>query len=78
MGVDQHADHAGRFVGFDESHATHIRGQIVDFVESFNRLVAILFLSKIENQILRIREYLVPFVQRLDVYCTNEMILFLS
>ena len=35
VGVDQNGEHAERFVVLDEAHATHVGGEVIDFVGAF-------------------------------------------
>jgi hypothetical protein len=71
VGVDQHRKHAERLVLLDETHAAHVRGKVKDLAGAFGGGLAVLFQVEVERQILDIVEALIPFVERLDVYCAD-------
>ena len=71
MGVDQDAQHAKRFVVFDETHAAHVRGEIVDKVDARDRAFAAFFFAKIELQIFGLGEHLKPFLERFHIDRAN-------
>src|SRR5437016_894171 len=67
MGVDQHAQHAKRFVVFDETHPAHVGGEIVNKIDIRHRALATFLLAKIELQIFRFRKHLKPFRERFHI-----------
>ena len=67
MRIDQHSEHAKRFVVFDESHASHIGGKVVNFSGTVNSLLAGSTIAQIEGQILNVVEALIPFLSWLEI-----------
>ncbi len=67
MSIDQHGHHTGGLVEFDETHAAHIAGEIVDHVGVGQSRPAWLLQTKVQLAIINVVEPLVPLVERLDV-----------
>jgi hypothetical protein len=69
--IDQHGEHAERFVVLDEPHTAHVRGKVIHDIDAFDRLKAGLTQIAIERQILRVAEPLIPLFNWLDIHGTN-------
>ena len=74
MGVDEHGEHAQGLVILDEAHATHVGGEIVDFVGASRGSLAVFLEVQIEREIFDIFEALVPLMERLDVDGANGLV----
>src|SRR5690606_15715739 len=74
--ADEHAEHARGLVRFDEPHAAHVRGEIVDLVRPLARLAAGSQVIEIELQVFNVVEHLIPLVEGLDVDRSNGEALF--
>ena len=59
---------------FDEAHAAHIRGEVVDFVRALGGNLAVFLEIQIELQILDVREALVPLAGRLSVHGADVLV----
>src|ERR1043166_3721359 len=68
VGVDEHREHAERAVVFDEAHAAHVGGEIVNDGRVLQRLFAGVLFLEIELEIVDVGEALVPFVERFQVH----------
>src|SRR5260370_104035 len=67
MLVVQPAQHAKRFVVFDEPHSAHRRGKIVNKIDIRHCAFAVFLLLKIELQIFRFGKHLEPFRKWLHI-----------
>ncbi len=67
VGVDQDAEHAEGFVVFDETHAAHVGGEVVDDGGVFERGLAIFEAAEIELQVLDFGEALIPLFDGFDI-----------
>ena len=59
---------------FDESHATHVGGEVVNLVGVAGGGLAVLLEVQVEREILDVVETLIPFVQRLDVHGADLLV----
>src|SRR2546428_304181 len=50
--VDQHREHAERFVTFDETHPPHVGGQVIDALGAPQRLLALSAPLQLQAQVL--------------------------
>jgi prepilin-type N-terminal cleavage/methylation domain-containing protein/prepilin-type processing-associated H-X9-DG protein len=71
MRIDEHGEHAKGFVVFDEAHATHIGGEIVNGVGAFESLVASIGEREVELEVFDAGSALIPFIERLDIDRAN-------
>src|SRR5215467_14180335 len=71
MRVDEHAQHAKRFIVLDETHAAHISSEVVNKIDIRHGAFAVLFILKIDLQIFRFGEHLKPFLERLHINRAN-------
>src|ERR1022692_2275290 len=67
VGVDQNAAQALDAKVFDESHAAHVGGQIIDLCGAFDGLDGMVFLAQVQRKALHAGHPLVPFRQGLAV-----------
>jgi hypothetical protein len=67
MRVDEDGDHAPCLVGLDESHAAHVAGEVVDVLDAVDGVAASVERPKIGNAVVRVREHLVPLVERFQI-----------
>jgi hypothetical protein len=72
--IDEHGQHAQRFVLLDEAHAAHVRGKIVDFVGALSGAIAVFFEIQIEGEIFDVVEALIPFGEGLSVNRSNMFV----
>ncbi|GHC04766.1 hypothetical protein GCM10007047_21980 [Cerasicoccus arenae] len=71
MGIDKDAEHAECPVVLDETHATHIRRQIVNSATFGDRLLTDCQMLKVEHLIFHIVKTLMPLIQRLMIHRTD-------
>ena len=71
--VDQHGEHAQSFVVFDEAHAAHVGGEVVDIADAAARFLAFVAEIEIGLDVLDVVEHLVPLVERFDVDAANPL-----
>ena len=67
MGADEHRQHAFGFVSFDETHATHVGGEVVDHARTLGGGAALLEQGEIAHMVLDAWSLLVPLVERFKV-----------
>ena len=48
--IDQDRQHAQRLVVFDEAHAAHVRGKVIDFVDALGGTFAVFFEIQVERR----------------------------
>ncbi len=65
--VDQHAEHAEGAVVFDEAHAAHVGGEVIDDFGALERFIASGFFLEIELEVFDVGEFLIPLVEGFDV-----------
>src|SRR6266404_1050021 len=75
MRVNQHAQHAHRFVVFDETHAAHVRGEIVDEIDISDRALAALLVAEIELHVFNFWEHLKPFLEGFHIHGSDFLAL---
>jgi hypothetical protein len=63
----EHTQHAKGLVAFDETHASHIRGQLENHLDAGGGGGAVLRNTKVKGKILHFRGLLIPVVERLVV-----------
>ena len=71
MGVNQDAQHAKRFVVFDETHSTHVGSEVIDKIDIGDGAFAAFLFLKIELQIFRFRKHLEPRLKRFHIDDAN-------
>jgi predicted HTH transcriptional regulator len=76
--IDEHGQHAQGFILFDESHAAHVRGKVIDFVHALGRQIAIFLEIEIKLQIFDVIESLIPFIERFHVHGADVLIALLT
>ena len=74
MGVDQHREHAEGFVVFDEAHAAHVGGEVVDFAHSVAGTLASFAELEIGLDVFDVVEDLIPLVERFDVDAADVLV----
>src|SRR5262249_56043072 len=73
VGVDEHGEHAQGFVVFDETHAAHVGGQIIDVRRATSRCFAVFLHIEIEGNIFHVIEALIPLIERLYINATDAL-----
>ena len=68
MGVDENGAQAFDAEAFDEAHAAHVGGQVVDLHGAFANSAAIGLNAHVQTQILNAGNVEIPFVKRLFVH----------
>src|ERR1019366_6132574 len=61
-------------VVFDEPHAAHVRGEVINLIRSPGGPLAVLSKVQVEREILDVVEPLIPLIQRLDVHGTDLLV----
>ena len=67
MRIDEHAEHAKRLVQFDEAHAAHVGGQVIDNASVFDGLFAGFAPLQIQDEVFDVWEDLVPLGDGFDI-----------
>jgi hypothetical protein len=73
VSVDQHRQHAEGLIIFDEPHAAHVGGEVVDVVHAATSFVASFPFLEVGDDVLGFVEHLIPLVNRLHVDAANLM-----
>ena len=71
MRIDENRQHAERLVVFDETHATHVRGKIIDLIGVPADRFTLILQVEVQHQVLNIVKPQIPFIERLDINCAN-------
>jgi len=69
--IDKHAAQTFDAKPLDETHAAHVRRQIVHFDSAFTGALAIFVIAQVEVQAFSSRHALIPFGERFFVDATN-------
>src|SRR5215469_2869192 len=71
MRVDEHAQHAERFIVLDETHPAHVGREIVNKIDIRHSALAALTVAQIELQTFGLGKHLKPFLERLHINRAN-------
>jgi len=66
MGIDPHRNHTERLVFLDETHASHIAGEVIDLGDPADRLARVIRAAQIQDELLRLGMNLPPGIEGLD------------
>src|SRR5277367_335537 len=72
VGVDEHGEHAERFVAFDKAHAAHVGGEIVNVAGPFGDSLATRFQIQIQGEVFDAGEVLIPLTEGLNVHSPDS------
>ena len=80
VGINEDAEHTEAFVEFDEAHAAHVCGEVVNLVAAVGGLDAGVFEFEVEGEVLGFGEALIPlplgfFIDGADAVSRGEEVL---